>query len=80
MVEAAQAATSIEEQQRLIQEIDRYHVENHLRVWGPKVPQFNANQPWVVGFNGEIDLGWGDRSIVFSRLWIDQALKQEMGG
>ena len=79
LVEAAQAATSIEEQQRLVREIDMYHVENHLRVWGPKVPQFNATQPWVVGFNGEIDLGWGDRSIVFSRLWIDQALKQEMG-
>ena len=79
LVEAAQAAASIEEQQRLVREIDRYHVENHLRVWGPKVPQFNATQPWVVGFNGEIDLGWGDRSIVFSRLWIDQALKQEMG-
>ena len=79
LVEAAQAATTVGEQQRLVREIDRYHVENHLRVWGPKVPQFNANQPWVVGFNGEIDLGWGDRSIVFSRLWIDQDLKQEMG-
>ena len=79
LVEAAQAAATDGEQQRLVREIDRYHVENHLRVWGPKVPQFNANQPWVVGFNGEIDLGWGDRSIVFSRLWIDQALKQEMG-
>ena len=79
MVEAAQAATSIEEQQRVVRVIDLYHVVNHLRVWGPKVPQFNATQPWVVGFNGEIDLGWGDRPIVFSRLWIDQDLKREMG-
>ena len=79
MVEAAQAATSIEEQQRVVRVIDLYHVVNHLRVWGPKVPQFKATQPWVVGFNGEIDLGWGDRPIVFSRLWIDQDLKREMG-
>ena len=79
LVETAQAADSIEEQQRAVREIDMYHVKNHLRVWGPKPPQFNANQPWVKGYNGEIDLGWGDRSLIFPRIWIDQDLKKEMG-
>ena len=31
------------------------------------------------GYNGEIDLGWGDRNAVFSRIWIDQDLKRDMG-
>ena len=79
LVEAAQAATSIEEQQRVVRVVDLYHVANHLRIWSPKPPQFNVNQPWVKGYNGEIDLGWGDRAVIFSRLWIDQDLKKEMG-
>ena len=76
-VEAAMAAPTLEEQQRLTAEADLYMIEQHWYIWGPKVPQFDAIQPWVIGFNGEIFVG--NSHAPFSRLWIDSALKKEMG-
>ena len=55
-----------------------YHAEQHLQVWGPEAPQFNVNQPWLKGYNGEINLGKAQNSVL-ARLWIDQDLKREMG-
>jgi peptide/nickel transport system substrate-binding protein len=80
MYAAAAAATTIEEQQRLVKEADMYTREQHWSLWGPKVPSFNATQPWVKGYDGECELGRQDRSaVLFARLWIDQDLKKEMG-
>ena len=79
LFDAAQAAATVDEQQRVIRELDLYLAENHMLVWSPKPPQFNVSQPWIKGYNGEIDLGWGDRATIFSRIWIDPDLKQEMG-
>ena len=73
---AAMAAPTLEEQQRLTAEADMYMIEQHWYIWGPKVPQFEAVQPWVIGFNGEI---YGHTHAPFERLWIDSALKSEMG-
>ena len=56
-----------------------WFIRNHLTVWGPAAPKFNAVQPWVAGFNGETSLGHDDRMVIFSRLWFDQALKKELG-
>ena len=74
---AAMAAPTFEEQQRLTAEADMYMIEQHWYIWGPKVPQFEAVQPWVIGFNGEIF--FGNTHAPFERLWIDSALKSEMG-
>ena len=41
--------------------------------------QFQLNQPWVKGFNGEFSLGDMQYQTILARLWIDQDLKQEMG-
>ena len=79
MVEAAQAATTIEEQQGLIIEADMYVIKNHWYIWGGRAPQFNVNQPWLIGYNGEMQMGNMDFNGVFARLWIDQDLKKEMG-
>ena len=79
LLDAAQATTSIEEQQRLVKEVDMYTMENHWWIWGPKAGKYMANQPWVVGFNGETLLGFMDRLTVLPRLWIDSELKAEMG-
>ncbi len=76
---AAQNATTLEEHQRLVREADMYATKNHWILWGGRVPQFHAHQPWVKGYNGESDIGDSDRTVVFSRLWIDQELKKEMG-
>ncbi len=78
MYEAAAAATTIEEQQRLVNEADMYGIEQHWYVAGPRVPVFAVTQPWVIGYNGETESGNNDYAFL-SRLWIDQALKKEMG-
>ena len=73
------AATTIEEQRRLIKEMDMRFIEQFWMIWGPKAPEFNVHQPWVMGYNGEGGLGAGQYQTVFSRLWIDSQLKAAMG-
>ncbi len=79
LYEAARDATTIEEQQRAVKEAEMYLIKNHIYVWGPINPAFNAIQPWVIGFNGELMLGRDDRKALLARLWIDSELKKEMG-
>ena len=55
-----------------------YIIEKHWWVSGPRVPAFSVSQPWVIGYNGEAEFGSNDY-IFLSRLWIDSALKAEMG-
>ena len=77
---AAQVATTLDEYQRRVREAEQYIVANHWILWGGRVPHFQASQPWVKGYNGETNLGFGmERTMMFSRLWIDQDLKKEMG-
>ena len=38
-----------------------------------------VTQPWLKGYNGEMELGGHQRSTIFQYLWVDQDLKREMG-
>ena len=78
-VEAAGKATTLEEYYRLVKELDQYAVEQFWQTWGGAAPQYVAFQPWLVGFNGEMALGRAQYNTVFTRLWIDQDLKEAMG-
>ena len=75
MFEAAAAASTIEEQQRLVKDLDMYAIERHWAVWGGMSPVFEATQPWLTGFSGEV----AGLAVVFPRLWIDSELKEAMG-
>ncbi len=79
LYEAFQVATTVEEQKRIFREFDLHYVSQHFQAWGPKSPFFQAVQPWVIGFNGEVFLGDMDNALPVVRLWIDQDLKREMG-
>ena len=79
MVADVQAATTIEERKRLTKPVDMYIIEKHWYIWGSRVPQMNVLQPWVIGFNGETELGDMDRGVIASRVWIDSELKEAMG-
>ena len=79
MIEAAESTTSMAEQQRLVREVDMRLIEQQYYVWGPKPGKYMAAQPWVKGYNGEVHFGPQNRHPIFARIWIDQALKQEMG-
>ena len=79
LIEAAEAATTLEEQMKHARQADMVLIEQQGYVWGPHAAKFNVAQPWVKGYNGEVQLGSMDRLVIFSRLWIDQTLKKEMG-
>ena len=79
MFEAAAAATTTEEQKRLVNEADQYLIEKHWWIVGPRVPLFNVAQPWIIGYNGEVELSYVGSHLHFSRLWIDHELKEAMG-
>ena len=79
MVADVQAADTNEERKRLTKLVDMYIIEKHWFIWGSRVPLMNVLQPWVIGFNGETELGNADRVLIASRLWIDQELKEAMG-
>ena len=78
-VEAIVTATNIEEQMSRVQEANMYMVKEHWMIWGPEAPMFQAHQPWVKGYNGELWLGRQNFYPVFARLWIDSELKAAMG-
>ena len=77
LIDAADAATTIEEQFSILKEANMWVIEKQLRVWGPETPQFQATQPWVKGYNGELKIA--DHHTVLARLWIDSELKEAMG-
>ena len=80
LIERAEAATTLEERNRLTKEANLYAIAQHWEAVGPTSPQFNVAQSWVKGYNGEISLGMqGQFLTLTARVWIDQDLKREMG-
>ena len=79
MVDAALGATSIEEQKRLIAEVDMYAIEKHWHIFGPKSPVYILAQPWVKGYNGELSVNKWEDWLIFANLWIDSEMKEAMG-
>ena len=74
MFRAAAAATTWEERNRLSKEMNMYAIERFWGIYGPMALQFSATQPWLIGYNGETS--WPSLgTLVFTRLWIDQELK-----
>ena len=66
------AATTIEEQKEWERKTDLRIAEQLWTIRGPIAPLFGATQPWLKGYNGEVDLGASDKAIIFARLWIDK--------
>ena len=78
MQEAVQAATTLEEAFGIVGEMQQYAIEKFWQIWGPMPPYYLAVQPWVKGFNGETRLGGAGQDFrIFTRLWIDQELKDK---
>ena len=77
--DAFYAATTVEERFEASKAYNMSVIEQHNQIWGPLAPQFQVNNPWVKGYNGEYSLGEIQYHPVLARLWIDQDLKREMG-
>ncbi len=78
MADAVMAATTIEEMHRLAKEINMYITEQHFKIVGPETPQYQATQPWVKGYNGELG-SYSEGHKHLARIWIDQEMKEAMG-
>ena len=86
MVDAVQAATTLEEEKRLVKECRYAHDKEARGLYGVlEVPQFYfAVQPWVIGYNGEVDSVnnlWGQDLLYPLRpsTGSTSELKKEMG-
>ena len=77
--EAALAAATVEEQKRLISLMDMRMIEQFWYVWGPAAPSYSVTWPWLQGYDGEGHLGGGSLQHLWQYLWIDSAMKEEMG-
>lgn len=74
MVSEIDSATTLEEARVLINEAEKYDLEQHWSVLICPTVIPTAWQPWVKGYNGEFTAsGW--RGFIPARLWIDQGLK-----
>ena len=72
-------AETLDEQMRLSREANLYSVTNHFYLWTALSPWFNFTQSYVSGFDGDFFMGRWQKNAVFARLWIDQALKSQLG-
>ena len=80
IVEAALAASTNEEQKRLIAEADKYAMSQHWLIFGPISPFFSFVQPWIIGYSGEMAPPTPNEwHVIMARLWIDSELKEAMG-
>ena len=79
LVKRAREAGTLDDLKAAAKEADYYLIRQHWYTWGPISPAFNFSQPWVRGFNGDFYMGVWQKNQVFARLWIDQAMKAEMG-
>ncbi len=77
--DAVVATTSLEEQKRLVKQMDMHMIEQHWVIWGPAGPQFNASWPWLMGYDGEGVSGGGTALHIFQYLWFDSEMKAAMG-
>ena len=76
LADAVLSAPTQDELVRRVGEAFLYLTENHWHVWLGRAPLFSVVQPWVIGYNGEVAQESG---VILGRVWIDQALKKEMG-
>ena len=67
-----------DEYRRLAKALDLYVVEQHNYLWGPLVPSFTVTQPWLVGYNGEMQMGNCGWTEPYARMWVDSQLNAEM--
>ena len=79
IVAAMKVAATMEEWMSLHREADEKTVREHYAIIKPKSPKFYVSQPWVEGYFGESGMQRASRNTFMARLWIDSAMKKEMG-
>lgn len=76
------AAEEIDDDKRvaMLKELNRRIIEDDVpHVWLPTPAVYTAWWPWVKNYHGELAIGAQRQNSIYARVWIDEALKREMG-
>ena len=76
---AVRESIDVEEVKSILRQADEIAVREHWGLNKSASPVFSVNQPWVKGYNGEWNMGRGERNTFMARIWIDSELKKAMG-
>lgn len=77
---SALAETDTQKQNQMLQEMNRYIIEEAVpQVWLPTESFYTAWWPWVKNYEGELRVGAVRKGPIYSEVWIDQELKKKMG-
>ena len=80
MWDEALAQTDQAKQDAIVMEMSRYVIEERVPyVWLPTPFTYRAWWPWVKNYHGEMSVGAIRPGPIYSRIWIDKALKKKMG-
>ncbi|MBA1146950.1 ABC transporter substrate-binding protein [Ectothiorhodospiraceae bacterium WFHF3C12] len=76
----AMAETDKATQNQMLSDLNRYIIEERVpHVWLPNEVFYSAWWPWVKNYHGELRVGAVRPGPIYSRIWIDQEMKEEMG-
>ena len=80
MWDEALAQTNQAKQDAIVMAMNRYVIEERVPyVWLPTPFTYRAWWPWVKNYHGEMSVGAIRPGPIYSRIWIDEALKKKMG-
>lgn len=70
----------LDQQREILRDLNVYVLEENVpHVWLPTPMGYTAWWPWVKNYHGELRVGAVRPGPIYSRVWIDQEMKQEMG-
>ncbi len=79
LYERGKDSLDMEEIKSIVRQTDEIYVREYFGLAKSRIPQFIVSQPWVIGYNGEWNMGRNQRNTYLARLWIDSELKAAMG-
>lgn len=80
MYKEALSETDEAKQAEMLMAMNEYIIEDRVpQVWLPSENLYRAWWPWVKNYAGEMRVGAVRPGPIYARMWIDEAMKKEMG-
>jgi ABC-type transport system substrate-binding protein len=82
MYDKAAAEFDYYKRNEILKELNLYLIEQCHAIIPPDQVNWCAWQPWVMGYQGEANIGHGGYSqgAILAYIWLDQDLRYEMAG
>ncbi|MFT0141118.1 ABC transporter substrate-binding protein [Alcanivoracaceae bacterium MT1] len=79
-IDAAIKEPDTEKRNAMLKELNNFIIEEAVpHVWLPTEMGYSAWWPWVKNYYGEQRIGAVKPNAIYSRIWIDQKMKESMG-